>query len=107
MAWKTVTRKRSISKVPPEAIEIAASFRTAAKKIRELSASLRLTGAAIDVMWEGNAKDRFMDTYRTQPGDLESYAAWLESAARQIEEITVTTWETYTERIWDSDPIPE
>jgi hypothetical protein len=41
MAWKTVTKKRPISISPPEAVEIAASFRTAAEKIRQLSAELR------------------------------------------------------------------
>jgi uncharacterized protein YukE len=104
MAWKTVTRKRPVSNVPPEAFEIAASFRTAADKIRQLSAELRSTGAALDSIWEGNAKNRFMDAYQSQPGDLESYAAWLDNAARQIEAIRVTTWETFTENIWESDP---
>jgi WXG100 family type VII secretion target len=104
MAWKTVTKKRPISISPPEAVEIAASFRTAAEKIRQLSAELRSMGAAIDSMWEGNAKNRFMDAYQSQPGDLESYAAWLDNAARQIEAIRVTTWETITETIWEADP---
>ena len=108
MTWKTVTNKRSISRVPPEAHEIAASFRAAAEKIRQLSSTLRSTGAALDGVWEGNAKNRFMEAYQPQPGNLESYAAWLESTARQIESIEVTTWETYTETVWEPDtPLSE
>jgi WXG100 family type VII secretion target len=106
MAWKTITNKRSVSLVPPEAMEIAASFRAAAEKIRQLSSTLRTTGTALDTMWEGNSKQHFMDAYNPQPGNLESYAMWLESTADQIESITVTTEETYTETVWEPDAPP-
>lgn len=107
MAWKKVTKSREISIVPPEAAEIAASFRSAADKIRQLSSPLRSAGAALDSVWEGNAHNLFMDAFRPQPGDLESFADWLESTASKIESIRITTTEMFTETIWESDPIPE
>jgi uncharacterized protein YukE len=107
MAWKTVTKKRSRSIIPDEAPGIAASLRSAAAKVRGLSQDLRQTGAELEGNWEGNSKIRFMDTFQSEPGDLESYAAWLESTASRIESMKVTVWESYEEKIWEPDPTGE
>lgn len=107
MAWTTVTKRRAVTFVPPEAGGIAASLRSASAKVRDLSTNSRSTGSLLDTSWEGHSKDRFIDTFQSEPGNLDSYSSWLESAANQIESITVTKWETYEETVWEHDPVQE
>lgn len=78
---------------PPEAKEIAGKFRQAATEARKLASQLQVISNALDSSWEGRAKDRFMADFRSEPGNLNSYADYLEHCARKIEDIEVTVWE--------------
>jgi uncharacterized protein YukE len=79
--------------VPGEAHSIAAGFRSQAARVRDLAQQLRNVGGTLDTTWEGNAKNTFISSFSSQPGNLESYASWLEDQARQIEGMTVTVWD--------------
>jgi uncharacterized protein YukE len=80
--------------VPGEAHSIAAGFRAQAGRARDLARQLRDVGGTLNTWWEGNAKNVFFSTFSSEPGNLESYASWLEDKARNIEGMTVTVWET-------------
>jgi len=84
--------------VPSEAYAIAAGFRAEAARVRGLSQQLSGIGGTLDSSWEGNAKNRFFGIFRPEPGNTESYAAWLDAQARNIERMTVTVWETQVVR---------
>lgn len=71
--------------VPPEAHTIAAQFRTQAGVIRDQATALRKAKSTLDSSWEGNSKNKFMAEFDPMPGNLDSYAAWLEQAANKIE----------------------
>jgi uncharacterized protein YukE len=104
MGWKTVKKKRPKWIVPPEAPGIASSFRSAAGKLRGVSGNLRSVGGELDGSWEGNSKNLFMADFSPEPGNVDSFASWLDGAASRIESMTVMIWETYTEREWEPDP---
>ena len=78
---------------PPEAKGIAGKFRQAATEARKLAGQLQVISNALDSSWEGRSKDRFMGDFRSEPGNLNSYADYLEDCARKIEDIEVTVWE--------------
>jgi uncharacterized protein YukE len=80
--------------VPGEAHSIAAGFRSQAGRVRDLARQLRDVGGTLDTWWEGNAKNAFFGSFSSEPGNLDSYAAWLEDRAREIEGMTVTVWDT-------------
>ncbi len=80
--------------VPGEAHSIAAGFRSQAGRARDLARQLRDVGGTLNTWWEGNAKNNFFSTFSSQPGNLDSYASWLETQARTIESMTVTVWES-------------
>ena len=80
--------------VPPEAYSIAAGFRSQAARVRDQAQQLRNVGGTLDTTWQGNAKNAFFSSFSSEPGNLESYASWLEDRARQIEGMTVTVWDT-------------
>jgi uncharacterized protein YukE len=82
--------------VPGEAHAIAAGFRAQAGKARDLARQLRAVGGTLNTWWEGNAKNVFFSTFNSEPGNLDSYASWLEDKARIIEHMTVTIWESKT-----------
>ena len=82
--------------VPGEAHSIAAGFRSQAARVRDQARQLRNVGGTLDTTWEGNAKNAFFSSFSSEPGNLESYASWLEDRARQIEGMTVTVWEQKT-----------
>ncbi len=84
--------------VPSEAYAIAAGFRAEAGRVRGTAQQLRTTGNNLDSTWEGNSKNNFFAQFRPEPGNVESYAAWLEEKARNIECMTVTVWESVTVR---------
>jgi len=92
MPWVTVRVPRTF--VPGEAYAIAAGFRTEANRARALATQLREVGGGLESTWEGNAKNTFMNDFRPEPGNVESYAAWLEAQAQSIEHMTVTVWES-------------
>lgn len=79
--------------VPPEAHKIAADFRRAARESRQLASQLRSVGGTLNSTWEGNSKNQFMGEFNPEPGNLDSYASYLEQCARNIEHIKVTIWE--------------
>ena len=78
---------------PPEAKGIAASFRRAAGEARKLSGKIQTIGNTLNDTWEGNSKERFMSEFSQEPGNLNSYADYLEDCARKIESIEVIIWE--------------
>lgn len=79
--------------VPREAHSIAAGFRSQAGRMRDLARQLRDTGGTLNTWWEGNAKNVFFSSFNSEPGNLESYASWLDDRARNIEDMKVTVWE--------------
>ena len=83
----------SRSFVPPEAHRIAASFDNAAREADRLAGQLSNVSNTLETTWEGNSKNNFMADFRSEPGNLHSYAAYLRKCAQQIREIRVTVWE--------------
>jgi len=79
--------------VPPEAPRIAAEFRKSANEVRIQASRLRGVQGTLDSTWQGNSKNVFMSGFSGEPGNVESYACWLESKANEIENMTVTIWE--------------
>jgi uncharacterized protein YukE len=80
--------------VPQEAHSIAAGFRLQAGRMRDLARQLRDVGGNLNTWWEGNSKNNFFSSFSSEPGNLESYASWLDDQARYIEGMTVTVWES-------------
>jgi len=78
---------------PPEAKEIAASFRRSASEVRNLAVQVQAIGNQLNATWEGKSKVRFMGDFSPEPGNLNSYADYLENCARKIESIEVIIWE--------------
>ncbi len=79
--------------IPPEAPRIAAEFRKSANEVRMQAGRLRGVQGTLDSTWQGNSKNVFMGNFSSEPGNVESYASWLESKASEIENMTVTIWE--------------
>ncbi len=79
----------TVWRVPKEAREIAEKFRQSARKARALAQTLRKSAGILDSSWEGNSKNNFMGEFKGEPSKLESYADWLDSKAREIENIKV------------------
>ena len=71
--------------IPNEAHSIAAQFRTQAGAIRDQANTVGKAKNTLDASWEGNSKNKFMLLFDPMPGNLGSYASWLEQAANQIE----------------------
>ena len=91
---QTQTIKVPNTFIPPEARQIAAAFRAAAAQVRAQASSLKGVGYTLNSSWEGNSKNNFMGDFSPEPGNVESYASWLEDRARDIEHMKVTVWET-------------
>ncbi len=85
---------------PDRELGIGASWRRIAGQIRELASEVRSIGASLDGTWEGNAKARFSEEYRPEPGNTQACAEALEDLANRIEAISVTIWETSWEDVW-------
>jgi hypothetical protein len=46
-----------------------------------------------------------MDAFSPMPGDLGSFADWLEGKANEIASMTVRRQESYNEEVWVDDPV--
>jgi uncharacterized protein YukE len=90
--------------VPPEAPAIAAQLRAIAGPVRALAQELRAIDGTLDASWEGNSKNRFSEAYRPTINRVEDLAASIEHAAGRIGSMTVSIWETRTERVWEPEP---
>lgn len=84
MPWKWIT--------PDEAPAVAAKFRRAAHRVRELSSELREVQRDIDATWEGRSKDNFARDFSPFPTQVDDLAEQLESSARKIESMKVRVW---------------
>ena len=71
--------------VPNEAHTIAGQFRAQAGAIRDQANALGKAKGTLNDSWEGIAKNKFMVLFDPMPGNLGSYASWLEQAANKIE----------------------
>ena len=71
--------------IPKEAHTIADKVRAQARAIRKQANALRKAKNTLDGSWEGNSKSNFMQKFDPTPGNLNSYASWLEQAAKKIE----------------------
>lgn len=78
---------------PKEAHTIASQFRTQARVIREQANALRKERSTLDSSWEGNSRNNFMQLLDPVPGNLESFAQWLESQANKIENLKALKYE--------------
>lgn len=105
MPYIEVPVRRRKTFVPAEAHQIGASWRGLAGEIRAIADELRSLGATLEGSWEGNAKQRFMESFQPLPGDVQGCASLLESLAGQVESITVTEWETVMERVWRPEDV--
>ena len=88
MARKTKTKTKVRVEewfVPNEAHVIASEFRTQARVIRDQATALRKAKGTLDGSWEGNSKKNFMQVFDPVPGNLDSFASWLEQSANKIE----------------------
>jgi uncharacterized protein YukE len=83
--------KRTIH--PPEAKEIANKFRRAASEARKLAGQIQKIGSTLNSTWEGNSKESFMAEFTPEPGNLNSFADYLEECAQKIESIEVEIWD--------------
>jgi len=105
MPYVEIEVRRSRTFVPPEAHGIAASWRGIATEIRGVAEGLRVLGSALQADWAGNARDLFIQDFGSLPGEVDGCADLLEGFASQVESISVTEWETVTERIWQAEEI--
>ena len=103
MPYIEIEVRRSRTFVPPEANGIAASWRGIATEIRGVAGGLRVLGSALEADWAGNARNAFIQEFSSVPGEVDGCAELLGSLASQVESITVTEWETVTERIWQTE----
>ena len=102
MPYIEVEVRRSRTFVPAEAHGIAASWRGIATEVRGVAEALRVLGSALEAGWAGNARDHFLQEFGSMPGEVDGCAELLDSLAGQVESITVTEWETVTERVWQT-----
>ena len=79
--------------IPPEAHSIANNFRQTASEVRRLAGQLNEIGNTLNATWEGRSKNNFMGEFNPEPGNLNSFADYLESCAQNVERMTVTVWE--------------
>jgi uncharacterized protein YukE len=105
MPYVEIEVRRSRTFVPAEAHGIAARWRGIATEIKGVAEGLRVLGSALETGWAGNARDRFMQGFGSVPGEVDGCAELLDSLAGQVESITVTEWETVTERIWQTENV--
>lgn len=103
MPYVEIEVRRSRTFVPVEAHGIAARWRGIATQIKGVAEGLRVLGSALETGWAGNARDRFMQEFGSVPGEVDGCAELLDTLAGQVESITVTEWETVTERIWQTE----
>ena len=71
--------------IPKEAHTIAGQVRSQARAIRGQANTLGRAKNTLDGSWEGNSKNKFMQKFNPVPSKLNSYASWLEDAAKKIE----------------------
>ncbi|HEY4666028.1 MAG TPA: WXG100 family type VII secretion target [Anaerolineales bacterium] len=105
MPYIEVEVRRSRTFVPAEAHGIAASWRGIATEVRGVAEALRVLGSALEAGWAGNARDHFLQEFGSMPGEVDGCAELLDSLAGQVESITVTEWETVTERVWQTESV--
>jgi uncharacterized protein YukE len=104
MPYQTISVRRARHFTPDEAHTIAAELRAIASEARNLAARLRTINGNLEATWEGQAKNRFLVNFSCEPSVGESSASWLEAEAQRISSITVTVWETVSERLWVPGP---
>ena len=105
MPYVEIAVRRSRTFVPAEAHGIAARWRGIATEIKGVAEGLRVLGSALEAGWAGNAKEHFMQEFGSLPSEVDGCAELLDSFASQVESVTVTEWETVTERVWQTENV--
>jgi uncharacterized protein YukE len=54
---------------------------------------LKSSRNTLDGSWHGKSRERFLDSFSSEPGKLDTLASLLEEKAAQIARMTVTVWE--------------
>jgi uncharacterized protein YukE len=75
---------------PPEADRIADAYRQAKAEIAQCRERFLKVLQGMDIEWEGNQKDRFMDQARMEEGKLGVYFEFLDDVEKQFRNIQVT-----------------
>jgi uncharacterized protein YukE len=88
----TPQRYRTVQKRihPPEADRIADTYRQAKSEIAQSRERFLKVLQGMDIEWEGNQKDRFMDQARIEEKKLGVYFEYLDGVERQFRNIQVT-----------------
>ncbi len=80
--------------VPEQAITIADHLHQISEQGQSLAVELRRLQVQLNDMWEGKAKERFMDGFDGRPGTAHSEADFMSEQANRIASMKVTIWET-------------
>ena len=82
-------RMVKVTKIPPEAAEIAGKFEKAASEARSIAANLERVRSDLYPDWLGNAKNVFFSHYEPFIGDFNRFIQRLEQLANEARSIQV------------------
>jgi len=104
MPYVTVTVRRKVEVLPPEAHSISARVDRAAQEAREVGLETRHALSRLDPTWEGIARSVYFDEHAGAPALVEQAAAEAEAAAKKIAGLTIWVWEAEERLVWEPDP---
>jgi hypothetical protein len=88
--------------VPPEAAGIASRLFALNAEGERRAADLRTLETQLGMAWEGNARNRFLAAFDSQPGGSAADAGFIAQKAGEIASIRVTVWEA----VWETVEVP-
>lgn len=104
MPYVTVTVRRKVEHLPPEAYTISERVHRAAQEARQIGLEARHALSMLDPTWEGRARSGYFDEHASAPALIEQAAEEAEVAAKKISSMHVWLWETEQRLVWQPDP---
>ena len=99
MPWVRVPIRKPKIIIPAEAGAIAGQLRQISEQGEALAIELNRLQDQLNAMWEGSAKERFMDEFQVRPGMAHGEVDFVSDQANRIASMKVTIWETAWEWI--------
>ncbi len=103
MVWMRTPTRRATTITPDEASAIADRLLQISREGEALAVDLDRLRVRLNDMWQGRAKERFMDGFNHRPGAARSEAGFAAEQANRIASMKVTIWET----VWEWTRAPE
>jgi len=103
MPYVTVTIRRKVEHLPPEAHTISARVDRAAREAREIGLEARHALTMLDPTWEGHARSAYLDEHTSAPVLVEEAATQAEATAKEIAGMRIWVWETEDRLVWQPD----